>query len=60
MVLPDDCVGVVIEDVEQDNQVLEDIEEDRPDGQTLRGLALLPKLDVVLESKELEDTEIKR
>ena len=58
MILPDDGVGVIIEDVEQDDQVLEDVEEDRPDGKSLGSFALLPELDVVLESQELENTEI--
>ena len=43
---PDDGVRLVVEDVEQDDEGLEDVEEDRPDGETLQRLPILPELNV--------------
>ena len=36
LLLPDNSVGVIVQDIEQDNQVLEHVEEDGAHGQTLR------------------------
>jgi hypothetical protein len=33
--VPDNCVGVVVQDVQQDDEVLENVEEDRPHRQSL-------------------------
>ena len=42
----DDFVGLVVQNVEQDNERLEDIEEDRTNRETLQRLAAPPELDI--------------
>ena len=42
----DDFVGLVVENVEQDDERLEDIEEDRTNRETLQRLATPPELDI--------------
>ena len=42
----DDFVGLVVQNVEQDDERLEDIEEDRTNRETLQRLAAPPELDI--------------
>ena len=42
----DDLVGLIVEDVEQNNERLEDIEEDRANREALQRLATPPELDI--------------
>ena len=42
----DDSVGFIVTDVEQDNQRLDHVEEDRAHRQTLQRLAALPELNI--------------
>ena len=52
----DYSVGLVVQNIQHDDERREDVEEDRPHRQTLQGLPGPPELDVVLESQELEHT----
>ena len=42
----DDGVGLVVQDVEEDDDGLEHVEEDRADGEALEGFTVVPELNV--------------
>ncbi len=43
---PDNGVGLIVEDVEEDDEGLKDVEEDGANGQTLQRFPILPELNV--------------
>lgn len=51
---PDDGVGFVVEDVEENDEGLENVEEDRPDGETFERFTVVPEFDIC-EEKEILD-----
>jgi len=44
----DDKIGFIVENVEQDDEWLKDVEENRSHGQTLKWFAVSPELDICL------------